>query len=99
MENSADKIMEDTIADFERRIVAIQKVKQTQGRSAAVAQYVPSCRGNDNLYCGSGLHQSAFARGNDDFGGNADSGIQRRFDTERVFGHGSKRRQGQGCFQ
>lgn len=51
MENSADKIMEDTIADFERRIVAIQKVKQTQGRSAAVAQYVPSCRGNDNLYC------------------------------------------------
>ena len=51
MENSADKIMEDTIADFERRIIAIQKVKQTQGRSAAVAQYVPSCRGNDNLYC------------------------------------------------
>lgn len=51
MENSADKIMEDTIADFERRIVAIQKVKQTQGRSAAVAQYVLSCRGNDNLYC------------------------------------------------
>ena len=51
MENSADKIMEDTIADFERRIVAIQKVKQTQGRSAAVAQYVPSCRDNDNLYC------------------------------------------------
>ena len=51
MENTADKIMEDTIADYERRIVAIQKAKQTQGRSAAVAQYVPSCKGNDNLYC------------------------------------------------
>ncbi len=51
MENTADKIMEDTIADYERRIVAIQKAKQTQGRAAAVAQYVPSCKGNDNLYC------------------------------------------------
>ena len=51
MENIADKIMEDTIADYERRIVAIQKAKQTQGRAAAVAQYVPSCKGNDNLYC------------------------------------------------
>ncbi len=47
----ADKIMNDAVADFERRIVAISEAKKAQGNAAAVSKYVPSCADHSNLYC------------------------------------------------
>lgn len=47
----ADKIMDDAVADFERRIRAIKEAKKVQGLESAVSKYVPSCANNSNLYC------------------------------------------------
>lgn len=47
----ADKIMNDAVADFERRIVAISEAQKAQGNAAAVSKYVPSCADHSNLYC------------------------------------------------
>lgn len=47
----ADKIMDDAVADFERRIRAIKEAKKAQGLETAVSKYVPSCANNSNLYC------------------------------------------------
>lgn len=48
---TSDNVMDDFVADYERRIAAIRQGKQTQGREGAVAQYVPSCKSTPGFYC------------------------------------------------
>lgn len=47
----SDKLMDDFVSNYERRVAAIQQGKKTMGRDAAVSRYVPSCAGNTGFYC------------------------------------------------
>lgn len=47
----SDKLMDDVVSNYERRVAAIQQAKKTMGRNAAVARYVPACAGNAGFYC------------------------------------------------
>jgi len=47
----SDRLMDDVVSDYERRIAAIRQAKQSVGRDAAVSRFVPSCKSNTGFYC------------------------------------------------